>query len=196
MVSTTQHIAEWSPRKAESRSCTRPGSCASSSPSSAAGGTRTAGPQQWVGSRGHKCRPENTKIIYHAPHCIQLSLAHRHNSVTAPDHGVAVVIVPTPVGAAAHADHPPGLGHLVIHLPEGGGHLVGQSPRHDDHIGLARGGSEHNSISKTNYQSSEFCACWMSAHLSMSYLGAAMCIISTAQHARPKVRGHREPWSK
>ena len=27
----------------------------------------------------------------------------------------------------------------------------------------------------------------------MSYLGAAMCIISTAQQARPKVRGHREP---
>ena len=35
----------------------------------------------------------------------------------------------------------------------------------------------------------------MSVHLSMSYLGAAMCIISTAQHASPKVRGHREPWS-
>merc|ERR1719266_202166 len=27
---------------------------------------------------------------------------------------------------------------------------------------------------------------------SMSYLGAAMCIISTAQHARPKVKGHNE----
>ena len=30
-------------------------------------------------------------------------------------------------------------------------------------------------------------------YLSMSYLGAAMCIISTAQQARPKVRGHSEP---
>ena len=29
-------------------------------------------------------------------------------------------------------------------------------------------------------------------YLSMSYLGAAMCIISTAQHARPKVSGHSE----
>ena len=28
----------------------------------------------------------------------------------------------------------------------------------------------------------------------MSYLGAAMCIISTAQQANPKVRGHREPF--
>ena len=28
---------------------------------------------------------------------------------------------------------------------------------------------------------------------SMSYLGAAACIISTAQHARPKVIGQREP---
>merc|ERR1719266_1358114 len=31
-------------------------------------------------------------------------------------------------------------------------------------------------------------------YLSMSYLGAAMCIISTAQQASPKVRGHREPF--
>lgn len=30
-------------------------------------------------------------------------------------------------------------------------------------------------------------------NLSMSYRGAAMCIISTAQHARPKVSGHKEP---
>ena len=36
----------------------------------------------------------------------------------------------------------------------------------------------------------------MMSHLSMSYLGAAMCIISTAQHASPKVRGHREPWGE
>ena len=27
---------------------------------------------------------------------------------------------------------------------------------------------------------------------SMSYLGAAMCIISTAQHASPNVKGHKE----
>lgn len=30
-------------------------------------------------------------------------------------------------------------------------------------------------------------------NLSISYRGAAMCIISTAQQARPKVRGHSEP---
>ena len=30
----------------------------------------------------------------------------------------------------------------------------------------------------------------------MSYLGAAMCIISTAQHANPNVRGQREPFLK
>ena len=29
-------------------------------------------------------------------------------------------------------------------------------------------------------------------YLSMSYRGAAMCIISTAQQAKPKVKGHRE----
>lgn len=30
-------------------------------------------------------------------------------------------------------------------------------------------------------------------NLSMSYRGAAMCIISTAQQAKPKVMGHKEP---
>ena len=79
----------------------------------------------------------------HAHNVFQyLVSSHRHNSVAPPDHCVAVMIVSTPVGAAAHADHPPGLGHLVIHLPEGGGHFVGQRPSHDDHIGLAGGGSE------------------------------------------------------
>merc|ERR1719189_1951825 len=60
---------------------------------------------------------------------------NRDDSVAAPDHGVAVVVVAAPVGAAAHADHPPRLGHLVVNLPEGGRHLVGQRARHDDHVG-------------------------------------------------------------
>ena len=38
--------------------------------------------------------------------------------------------------------------------------------------------------------------CIYGTDLSMSYLGAAMCIISTAQHANPNVRGHREPFLK
>merc|ERR1719232_1688843 len=66
---------------------------------------------------------------------------HGNNPVAASDHGVAVVIVTSTVGTAAHAHHPSGLGHLA-----------------------------------------------------MSYLGAAICIISTAQQARPKVRGHNEPF--
>ena len=69
------------------------------------------------------------------------------NPVTASDHGVTVMIVSTPIGAAAHAHHPAGLRHLVIDLPEGGGHLVGQGPGHNDDISLAGRGSEHNTIS-------------------------------------------------
>ena len=56
------------------------------------------------------------------------------------------MVVSSSVSAAAHADHPPGLGHLVIHLPEGGGHLVGQGPGHDDDVRLSGGCSEHNAV--------------------------------------------------
>ena len=36
--------------------------------------------------------------------------------------------------------------YLVIDLPEGRGHLVGESASHDDHVSLPRRGSEHNAI--------------------------------------------------
>ena len=122
--------------------------------------------------------------------------SYRDDSVAAPDHGVAVVVVAAPVGAAAHADHPPRLGHLVVNLPEGGRHLVGQRARHDDHVGLARGGAEHDAVpGHGDMGALSTAGHFITSHLSMSYLGAAICIISTAQHASPNVRGHREPWS-
>ena len=62
---------------------------------------------------------------------------HRNDSVTAPDHGVAVVIVSSTIGTTAHTDHPPRLGHLVINLPEGWRHLVCQGSSNNDDISLS-----------------------------------------------------------
>ena len=119
---------------------------------------------------------------------------HGNNPVAASDHGVAVVIVTSTVGTAAHAHHPSGLGHLVINLPKGWSHLVGQCSSHNDDICLSWGGSEHNTISNNNkFLKTELIHDMFQSNLSMSYLGAAICIISTAQQARPKVRGHNEP---
>lgn len=47
------------------------------------------------------------------------------DTVAAADDAVAVVVVAAAVGAAAHADNPSGLGHLIIDLTQGGRHLVG-----------------------------------------------------------------------
>ena len=45
------------------------------------------------------------------------------DAVAAAHRRVGVVVVAAAVGAAAHGDHPAGLGHLVVHFAEGGGHL-------------------------------------------------------------------------
>jgi hypothetical protein len=45
---------------------------------------------------------------------------HRHNAVATTDNRVAVVVVATTIGAAAHTDNPSGIGHLVINLAESG----------------------------------------------------------------------------
>lgn len=52
------------------------------------------------------------------------------------------MVIPTPIRAAAHTDHPPGFGHLIVDLAEGGGHLVGERAGDDHDVGLARGGAE------------------------------------------------------
>ena len=40
--------------------------------------------------------------------------------------------------------------YLVIDLPEGWGHLVCECPGHNDHVGLPRGGTEHNAVPEKN----------------------------------------------
>lgn len=67
--------------------------------------------------------------------------------VDSPDDAVRIVVVPTSVGAATHGNHPLGLRHLVVDLPNGRGHFIGDRPGHDYHVGLPRGRPEHHSVS-------------------------------------------------
>ena len=67
-----------------------------------------------------------------------------HDAVAASDDAVAVVVVAATVGAAAHGDDPSGIGHLIVDLAEGGGHLVGEGTGNDHDIGLSGGGSEND----------------------------------------------------
>lgn len=55
------------------------------------------------------------------------------------------MVVATTVGATAHADNPPRVGHLIIDLAKSGRHLVRQCAGHNHHIGLTGGGPENNS---------------------------------------------------
>jgi hypothetical protein len=56
------------------------------------------------------------------------------------------MVVAAAVGARSHRDDPARIGHLIVDPAEGGGHLVGEGARDDDHVSLARGGSEDNTI--------------------------------------------------
>ena len=73
------------------------------------------------------------------------------------------MIVTSSVGAAPHTDDPSWLGHLsglivsqivktqsviylVVDFSEGGSHLIGESPGHDDDICLPGRGSEHDAV--------------------------------------------------
>lgn len=70
-----------------------------------------------------------------------------HDPVTATHHAVAVVIVTSSVGAAAHADDPSGFGHLIVDLAQGRSHLVGESAGHNHDVRLTGRGSEDDSQS-------------------------------------------------
>ena len=52
------------------------------------------------------------------------------------------MIIPASIRTAAHADHPPRIRHLIVHLPQGGGHLIRERARNDHDVRLARGGAE------------------------------------------------------
>lgn len=69
----------------------------------------------------------------------------RHNPVTASNDRVTVVVVATTVGTTAHADNPPGVGHLIINLAESRGHLVRQCTGDNHNIGLTRRSTENDS---------------------------------------------------
>lgn len=69
----------------------------------------------------------------------------RHNPVTAPHDRVTVVVVATTVGTTAHADNPPGVGHLIVNLAQSRGHLVCQCTGHNHNIGLTRRSTENDS---------------------------------------------------
>jgi len=58
------------------------------------------------------------------------------DAVAAPDDAVAVVVVTASVGAATHTDNPSGLGHLIIDLTQGGGHLICECAGNNHDIGL------------------------------------------------------------
>lgn len=67
---------------------------------------------------------------------------NRNYSVAPPRHTITVVIIPAPVGARAHADHPARFRHLVVDLAQSRSHFVGQSSGHNHHVGLAGRGSK------------------------------------------------------
>ena len=78
-------------------------------------------------------------------------IPHHCPPVASPDHGVAIVVVTAAVCTAAHADHPAGLGHLVIDLPEGRGHLVGEGAGHYDDVRLAGRGAEDDPVPRGDW---------------------------------------------
>jgi hypothetical protein len=67
---------------------------------------------------------------------------HRNNAVDSSQDTVAVVIVASAVGAAAHADHPLGIWHLVVEESDRRRHLVADGAGDDHHVGLAWGCAE------------------------------------------------------
>mmetsp|Transcript_10891 Transcript_10891/g.36089 ORF Transcript_10891/g.36089 Transcript_10891/m.36089 type:complete len:250 (+) Transcript_10891:102-851(+) len=69
---------------------------------------------------------------------------HWDDAVAAPYHGVRVMVVAAAVGAGAHRQDVTRLRHLVVDLPQCRGHLVGERPRNDHHVGLARRCTEQN----------------------------------------------------
>jgi hypothetical protein len=56
----------------------------------------------------------------------------RHNPITTSHHAIRVMVIPTSISTASHADNPPRIRHLIIKLSQSGSHLVGKSAS-DDH---------------------------------------------------------------
>lgn len=70
-----------------------------------------------------------------------------YDSVTSSGDTVAVVVVTTTIGAAAHGNDPSWVGHLVVDLSQGGSHLVGEGSGDNHDIGLTGRCTENDSHS-------------------------------------------------
>src|SRR5690242_5384641 len=68
----------------------------------------------------------------------------RHNPVTASCNRVAVVVVSSSVGAAAHGDNPSGVRHLVVHLSQSRSHFVCEGSGNNHDVGLTWRGTEND----------------------------------------------------
>jgi len=66
-----------------------------------------------------------------------------HNPITPTRHRVAVVIITATVRTTSHRNNPSRIRHLIIHLSESRGHLVGECTGNNHNIGLTRGGAEN-----------------------------------------------------
>lgn len=69
------------------------------------------------------------------------------NSVATTDDAVAVVVVASSVGAATHRNHPARIGHLIVDLAQGRGHLIGKGTGDNHDVGLTGRGTEDDSES-------------------------------------------------
>jgi hypothetical protein len=56
------------------------------------------------------------------------------------------VVVTATVRTAAHGHNPPGLRHLIVDLPEGGRHLVGERAGHNDDVSLTRRRAKYDPV--------------------------------------------------
>jgi hypothetical protein len=69
----------------------------------------------------------------------------RDDPVATADDAVAVVVVASAVGAAAHTDDPAWLRHLIVDLSQSGGHLVGEGSGDNHNVRLTGRSTENDS---------------------------------------------------
>jgi len=67
-----------------------------------------------------------------------------HDPVASSCDRVAVVVVSSSVGAAAHGNNPSWVGHLVVDLSQRWRHLVCEGSGYDHDVGLSGRGTENN----------------------------------------------------
>ena len=68
---------------------------------------------------------------------------HGYNPITTSGNTVAIVVIAASVGARTHADYPSWVRHLIVDLPKGGCHFVGECTGHNHNIRLTRRGTEY-----------------------------------------------------